>query len=156
MLLRARVRSVQLGTETEQLAGLLAARRRAFPSTPLRRPCFHSVNGRAHCFTRARQRGAARCIADEWSRDSSESSFLHFPSLPSLFSFSFSFSFSFFLVCFAHPYANGGSIPRFQTLGPEENSNLWPNPLIFQPTRALLFASRLREFRSLILRCRYL
>lgn len=104
----------------------------------------------------SRGRGnVARCIADEWSRDSSESSFLlyFFLSLSPLFPFLF-FLISLSPVCFARPYANGGSIPRFQTPGPEENSNLLAKPVDFSTkSRALLFVFPTSvEFRSSILR----
>lgn len=107
----------------------------------------------------SRGRGnVARCIADEWSRDSSESSFLLYFFL-SLSPFSFPFLSHFppprlFRALNARPYANGGSIPRFQTPGPEENSNLLAKPVDFSTkSRALLFVFPTSvEFRSSILR----
>lgn len=97
----------------------------------------------------SRGRGnVARCIADEWSCDSSESSFLlyFFLSLSPLFPFLF-FLISLPPVCFARstrvhtrmedPFLGFRHPARKRTV------TFWPNPLIFQP-RAVLFYSFFR------------
>lgn len=150
-MLRVHVRGISpdfgpVRVPEKQLAGLAVARCKATRISVhvslIAGPCFHSVNGRAHCFTRARQRGA---VYRGWMEPRfvwKLLSPLFFPlSLPFFLSFSFSFPSPPF-VSRVHTRMEDPFL-GFRHPARKRTVTFWPNPLIFQP-RAVLFYSFFR------------